>query len=136
MFCWILAPESHNGTSPTQMAAVEQLSINQAPPFRDGSASRASVFMPHHSWNTYSLSAITQKSVFLRGNILLVKALIILPPNPARPLDWQAGCSPSLSLADSLSDTHIHVCMMGVMTEKAVGGGSPPAQGVLSRYQS
>lgn len=59
VFHWILAQESHSGTSPAQPAVVEQLRINQASLFREGCPS--SVFIPHHSWNTYSLSAITEE---------------------------------------------------------------------------
>ena len=39
---------------------------------------------------TPTLCQPLQNSVFLWGNVLLLKALILLPPNPAKPLDWQA----------------------------------------------
>lgn len=86
MFHWILAQESPSGTFPARTATGEQLSRNQAPPCKEGCTRSASLAFPTIH-GTPTLCQPLQNSVLLWGNVLLVKALILLPLNPARPPD-------------------------------------------------
>lgn len=61
------------------------------------------------------------------------KVPILLPPDPAQPLDRQAGGSPAFSPADSLSDTHMRKHVPGVVTgSEGSRGRRPTCTGALS----